>query len=886
MRGLCLLALIAAVTPLPVAAQTDYPPEVLEDYMECMERHDLDAIKELLWYHREVERIDASIYGLPPDDFDDDSKITIAERLEFRASQVAVGTEQATSGPTQYPHFLRAALDHRDRVEGRRPDCSLILSEAGVEPPQPEDLGSGWGSDLNLSAADSVDRGEVDIIVDRADPSRVFASAIPIGGGGNSHNYFATDDHGQTWRRGLVGNTQGTVWSCDPVSYYDNNAGFLYHGSISCTTFACSVYQHRMRRSSDNGVTWSDCGRPGNADNEDRPWFVVDNTPTSACYGTLYTTYHVQNTEKVVRSTDQCTTWTERRNLSAPFQAITPDINVAADGHVYVIWSNHGDHTIRLSGSNSCGADPWLQPLRTQIAAHKGDWKNYIPAQCQRGVSPQPSVDVDRAPESEFFGRVYVTYYDFNQTGCGNGPGCSNWTSTCNYDMYFAYSDDEGATFSTPTNLTAGDGNLVDNFMGYMRVDEADGSIYVGYHRSRLNPTSLTDRQKTHFFVKRSTDGGATWDEPFQASSLEGDERRAGANTFERGDYNRMDVHQGVVWPIWVDRRDTAGEEEIITRKLCSEPTHWSERAPTFAAPEITVADGGNQSFNLSWELPDLYWGDGGEDPGARHFELWVDGALEVDDIPATSTSTTWAAPDCSSRSFVVRAVNQCGVGKDYASAIASCCDDNPGVDVTPDGPVTLCDGTAQTLTANLTGGGGPFDYQWLRDDAVIPGASGATYQANDGGAHTYNCEVMGTSCSEASSDPAPTSIVWQLAPTFAGLESVIVSDPNDCALLLSWSPATSACPGPFTYNVYRSTTPGFTPDVSNRIATGVVGTSYDDTTTEFEEDYYYVVRAVDTSNGAEDDNTVEVMATCGLDALFADGFESGDTTEWANVVP
>src|SRR4029079_4941820 len=58
---------------------------------------------------------------------------------------------------------------------------------------------------------------------------------------------------------------------------------------------------------------------------------------------------------------------------------------------------------------------------------------------------------------------------------------------------------------------------------------------------------------------------------------------------------------------------------------------------------------------------------------------------------------------------------------------------------------------------------------------------------------------------------------------------------------------------------VYRSTTSGFVPSIANRVATGVAGTSYSDAvgiaggTT-----YYYVVRAVDAANAAEESNVVQ----------------------------
>ena len=108
---------------------------------------------------------------------------------------------------------------------------------------------------------------------------------------------------------------------------------------------------------------------------------------------------------------------------------------------------------------------------------------------------------------------------------------------------------------------------------------------------------------------------------------------------------------------------------------------------------------------------------------------------------------------------------------------------------------------------------------------------------------------------------------------------------PGDCVLTLSWSAAQPACAGPVTYNVYRSETPGFTPNTGNRIATGVNTTTYDDGTAEYETTYYYIVRSVDESNGAEDDNTVERSGNCGEDYLFYDGFESGNTDPWSRTV-
>lgn len=201
-----------------------------------------------------------------------------------------------------------------------------------------------------------------------------------------------------------------------------------------------------------------------------------------------------------------------------------------------------------------------------------------------------------------------------------------------------------------------------------------------------------------------------------------------------------------------------------------------------------------------------------------------------------------------------------------YALAISgvSGCPNNPSsVSVSPSGPLTLCTGVSQALTANLVGGTGPFTYQWTEDSVDIPGANSSTYLASGTGAHSYNCKVTGSGCSLPISDGSPTQISWQDAPAFAGLEAVSNPAASSCTLNLSWSEATSACGGGIYYNVYRSTSSGFTPDTSNRIATGVVATSFSDTAGLVSgTPYYYIVRAVDSGNGVEDSNAVVLSDT------------------------
>ncbi|MDJ0839286.1 MAG: hypothetical protein QNK37_22400, partial [Acidobacteriota bacterium] len=133
------------------------------------------------------------------------------------------------------------------------------------------------------------------------------------------------------------------------------------------------------------------------------------------------------------------------------------------------------------------------------------------------------------------------------------------------------------------------------------------------------------------------------------------------------------------------------------------------------------------------------------------------------------------------------------------------------------------------------------------------------------------NCESAQSGCADATATGACT-----IPPTFAGADAATNLQTAQCAIEVSWSAATANCgTGAVSYNVYRSTTSGFTPGTA--IATGVTGLSYTDTTVLNATTYYYIVRAEDT-DGNEDTNTNEVSgAASGPDGIgFADDLESG----------
>jgi hypothetical protein len=172
-----------------------------------------------------------------------------------------------------------------------------------------------------------------------------------------------------------------------------------------------------------------------------------------------------------------------------------------------------------------------------------------------------------------------------------------------------------------------------------------------------------------------------------------------------------------------------------------------------------------------------------------------------------------------------------------------------------------------QYLVFRSTTAGGPYAQIATVVDSSPGAGNGASYTFHDdtvsGGTRYYYVVKSsdGVSCLSGGSGEvdALATGACVLAPSFAGVTTVTNPGNATCTLSLAWAAGSTACSGPVTYNVYRSTTSGFTPAPANRVASNVSATSYADAvdigggTT-----YYYVVRAVDAGNGVEEANTTQ----------------------------
>jgi hypothetical protein len=189
--------------------------------------------------------------------------------------------------------------------------------------------------------------------------------------------------------------------------------------------------------------------------------------------------------------------------------------------------------------------------------------------------------------------------------------------------------------------------------------------------------------------------------------------------------------------------------------------------------------------------------------------------------------------------------------------------------------------GAARFIISRAESAGGPF--VTIADVPADP-SNPTVYNDNNGGQglilnKTYFYQVRASR--DAAMDCVSTALTQSItitvgvvvkpAPIFTGVTEVF--DPEACnVLVVGWGPAVSLNPtADIVYDIYRSETavdpgppvgtsdaplePTFEPTAQNRIATGVRGTSYTDTTVKRNRVYYYIVQARDVDAGKVDTN-------------------------------
>ena len=606
--------------------------------------------------------------------------------------------------------------------------------------------------------------------------------------------------------------------------------------------------------STDGGVTWGQSSlplQPGDAFHSDP---TVDWTSDGTAWST---TIGINSGGSVLhmrsyKSVDNGATWT--------FDATFSGAQTSTDKQI--IWVDHSA----------------TSPFKDNLYAI---WHNGLPAFMNRRTGPagswQTAIQVSGA---ESTGTAIGDDVKTNSFGDVFGF----WPTTGNQKIFVVKSTNGGVSYGTPVQI----GTTFDSFdIGIPSMNSRRLLIYVSagaYRTATKNLVYATwvdlsgatgcttpanepgsnaaSTCKSRVWFSRSTDGGATWSAAVKIND------QASLND-QLNQWLVVDEATGALEVMYYDTvaDPTRKKVDVWTQSSFDDGVTWSPAVKVTSAQTdetISGADSGNQfgDYNGMSGISGTFFPSWTDRRNAAREEIWTakvfDPACTAPGAPAIGTATasapnqiqvTWGNGSPASTTFnVYRAVGTCA--------------------------------SHGTLTAVGTAlAGSPFT------DSSVSGSITYAYQVT-GLEATGRCESVPSGCVQATATGACT-----LPPTFAGLVSVTNQAASSCGLTLSWAAATPACAGPITYKVYRSTTTGFTPGPGNLLASGVTGTSYSDMSGSLANGttYFYVVRAVDSSNGSEDANTVQKSSTPTgpVSTILADTFEGAggfDTAGWTHT--
>ncbi len=430
------------------------------------------------------------------------------------------------------------------------------------------------GSDGNAGSTGSVSFGSnVDVSNECGPQSETFITLDPnkpkiLAAGSNEifrlpmRGYFSSNG-GTSW--GGVDlplpppkSKTGIDFGSDPTLAFDSRGNLFYGYIVVFFSNGNGINGTEMAvaRSADGGktyptVTYFDFENGTNHFN-DKPMITADTNLASAFRDNVYIAWDaasggsIGGGVRLATSTDHGATFSTTRvdDPSGPGQSIGASPAVGPNGEVYVAWNDYAANAIVFNSSFD-GGQTWAQPVTISRKILPFDIR--IPAESFRGALVYPSLDVDRS-SGIHRGRIYCSWMDL--------------TAANTTDIFIAYSDNNGATWSSAAPVTDQFLFAVDRFNHWMSVDPVTGDVNVAFYDTRNDTTG--SRYQTDNYLARSTDGGSSWNavdiRVSTASSNEHDCNGVfpcqGINYGnQQGDYEGLVSYGGVSYPVWTDSR-------------------------------------------------------------------------------------------------------------------------------------------------------------------------------------------------------------------------------------------------------------------------------------------------------------------------------------------
>jgi YHS domain-containing protein len=167
---------------------------------------------------------------------------------------------------------------------------------------------------------------------------------------------------------------------------------------------------------------------------------------------------------------------------------------------------------------------------------------DFIPAQNNRSIDTEAGLAFDRNPASPHYGRLYLVYTD------------ELVDESNNTNIMLRYSDDVGATWSSPPIQVNTDATTRSQFLPKIASDPATGNVAICWHDARNSATNTAMEEWCDTFTPATFPAFLGNVQVSDGASVSTD------GSMDFGDYSGLALGSGTAHPIWADSSNSTGD--------------------------------------------------------------------------------------------------------------------------------------------------------------------------------------------------------------------------------------------------------------------------------------------------------------------------------------